>query len=44
VVPSVLGKMLSDSTSGNSAKAMETMLQMKKLDIAALKSAYESAS
>jgi predicted 3-demethylubiquinone-9 3-methyltransferase (glyoxalase superfamily) len=44
VVPSVLGKMLSDSTSGNSAKAMETMLQMKKLDIAALKSAYGSAS
>jgi predicted 3-demethylubiquinone-9 3-methyltransferase (glyoxalase superfamily) len=44
VIPAELGKMLSDSTSGNSARAMESMLQMKKLDIAALKSAYESAS
>jgi predicted 3-demethylubiquinone-9 3-methyltransferase (glyoxalase superfamily) len=44
VVPAVLGKMLSDSTSGNSARAMESMLQMKKLDIAALESAYRSAS
>jgi predicted 3-demethylubiquinone-9 3-methyltransferase (glyoxalase superfamily) len=44
VIPAELGKMLSDSTSGNSARAMESMLQMKRLDIAALKSAYESAS
>jgi predicted 3-demethylubiquinone-9 3-methyltransferase (glyoxalase superfamily) len=34
--------MLTDSTSGDSDKVMEAMLQMKKLDIAALKSAYGS--
>jgi predicted 3-demethylubiquinone-9 3-methyltransferase (glyoxalase superfamily) len=40
IVPRVLGQMLNDSTSGNSQKAMEAMLKMKKLDIAALKQAY----
>jgi predicted 3-demethylubiquinone-9 3-methyltransferase (glyoxalase superfamily) len=42
VVPTVLGEMLTDSASGDSDKVMEAMLQMKKLDIAALKSAYGS--
>ncbi len=44
IVPAELGKMLSDSTSGNSAKAMQAMLQMNKLDVATLKRAYESAA
>ena len=44
VVPAALGEMLGDSEHGNSAKAMEAMLQMKKLDIAALRQAYRSGS
>jgi len=42
IVPNVLGQMLSDSKSGNSAAAMEAMLKMKKLDIAVLQKAYRS--
>ena len=42
IIPAELGKMLSDSKSGNAAKAMQAMLQMKKLDVATLKRAYES--
>jgi len=42
VVPPVLGDMLS-SQSGKSAKVMEAMLKMDKLDIATLKQAYEEA-
>jgi len=42
IVPSVLGQMLSDPTSGNSGAALQAMLQMKKLDIAALERAYRS--
>jgi predicted 3-demethylubiquinone-9 3-methyltransferase (glyoxalase superfamily) len=44
IVPAALGQMLSDSEHGNSAKAMEAMLKMKKLDIAALRQAYGSDS
>jgi predicted 3-demethylubiquinone-9 3-methyltransferase (glyoxalase superfamily) len=44
IVPAALGQMLGDSEHGNSAKAMEAMLQMKKLDIAALQQAYGSKS
>ncbi len=44
IVPSALGQMLSDPTSGNSAKAMEAMLKMRKLDIATLRRAYGSGS
>ena len=40
IVPTALGRMLSDSKSGNSQKAMEAMLKMKKLDIEALQQAY----
>jgi predicted 3-demethylubiquinone-9 3-methyltransferase (glyoxalase superfamily) len=40
IIPEVLGKMLSDSKSGNSQAAMQAMLQMKKLDIAELERAY----
>ena len=42
IVPTVLGQMLSDAKSGNSAAAMEAMLQMKKLDIVTLQKAYHS--
>jgi predicted 3-demethylubiquinone-9 3-methyltransferase (glyoxalase superfamily) len=44
IVPAALGEMLSDSRHGNSAKALEAMLKMKKLDIATLTQAYRSAS
>ncbi len=43
IVPEVLGKMLSDSKSGNSDAAMQAMLKMKKLDIADLEKAYHGA-
>jgi len=42
IVPSVLGRMLSDSRSGNSDAALQAMLKMKKLDIAGLERAYRS--
>jgi predicted 3-demethylubiquinone-9 3-methyltransferase (glyoxalase superfamily) len=41
VVPTVLDKMLADPNPAKSQRAMKAMLQMKKLDIAALKRAYE---
>src|ERR1700682_380281 len=44
IVPAALGEMLGDSEHGNTAKAMKAMLQMKKLDIAALRQAYRSGS
>ncbi len=40
IVPTVLAEMLTDSKAGNSQRAMAAMLQMKKLDIAALERAY----
>ena len=40
VVPRVLVEMMSDPDSGKSGRAMEAMLQMKKIDIAELKRAY----
>ena len=42
VIPAELGRMLSDSASGNSAKAAEAMFKMRKLDIATLARAYHS--
>jgi predicted 3-demethylubiquinone-9 3-methyltransferase (glyoxalase superfamily) len=44
IVPEALGKMLSDSASGNSGAALQAMLKMKKLDIAELEKAYASAA
>ena len=44
IVPEVLGQMISDSHSGNSAAAVQAMLKMKKLDIAALQSAYKGSA
>jgi predicted 3-demethylubiquinone-9 3-methyltransferase (glyoxalase superfamily) len=43
IVPSVLGKYLSDKDAGKSARVMQAMLQMTKLDISKLKRAYEQA-
>jgi predicted 3-demethylubiquinone-9 3-methyltransferase (glyoxalase superfamily) len=40
VVPTILIEMLSDSDAAKSGRAMQAMLQMKKIDIAALKRAY----
>jgi predicted 3-demethylubiquinone-9 3-methyltransferase (glyoxalase superfamily) len=39
--PTILGEMLSDSDPEKSKRAMEAMLKMKKIDIAALKNAYD---
>ena len=44
VVPSALGQMMSDPKSGNPAKVMEALLNMRKLDLAALEQAYRSGS
>ena len=44
IVPEVLGQMLSDPKSGNSDAAMQAMLKMKKLDIAALEKAYRGSA
>jgi predicted 3-demethylubiquinone-9 3-methyltransferase (glyoxalase superfamily) len=41
VVPAALGEMLGDDRSGSPAKMMEALLKMNKLDIAALKKAYQ---
>jgi predicted 3-demethylubiquinone-9 3-methyltransferase (glyoxalase superfamily) len=41
VVPTVLAEMMSDPDKEKSGRAMEAMLQMKKLDIAALKTAFD---
>ena len=43
VVPTELQEMLTDETSEASQRAFEALLQMKKLDIAELKRAYEGA-
>jgi predicted 3-demethylubiquinone-9 3-methyltransferase (glyoxalase superfamily) len=41
VVPTVLGEMMSNPDKEKAGRAMEAMLQMKKLDIAELKRAFE---
>ena len=40
VVPTVLGKLLADKDAKKSQRVMQAMLQMKKIDIAALEKAY----
>jgi predicted 3-demethylubiquinone-9 3-methyltransferase (glyoxalase superfamily) len=40
IIPSALGEMLQDRDPGKSAQVMKTMMQMDKIDIAALKRAY----
>lgn len=44
VIPSSLGRMLSDAAGGDAAKATEAMLSMGKLDIKALEAAYRGDS
>ncbi len=44
VVPAALGEMMGDPASGNSAKVMEALLQMHKIDIATLRHAYGNGS
>lgn len=41
VFPTVLGELLDDPDPEKAGRVMQTMLQMKKIDIAALKQAYE---
>ncbi len=41
VVPTSLGKMMSDAKSGNPAKVMEALLKMGKLDLKTLENAYK---
>ena len=42
-VPTILPDLLADKTPGRAERVMQALLQMKKLDIAALKRAAESA-
>ncbi len=41
IVPSILGKMLHDKDVKKSERVMQVLLKMKKLDIEALKQAYD---
>lgn len=41
IVPTVLGEMLQDKNAEKSGRVMKALLQMKKLDIEALKQAYD---
>ena len=41
IVPRQLGEMLSDSDKEKAGRVMDAMLQMKKIDLAALEAAYE---
>lgn len=43
IIPSVLGELLGDKDPEKSARVMQAMMQMVKLDIAGLKQAYEQA-
>lgn len=44
VVPAALGQMMGDPASGNTAKVMEELLKMHKIDLATLRQAYRSGS
>jgi predicted 3-demethylubiquinone-9 3-methyltransferase (glyoxalase superfamily) len=44
IVPPVLGKILGDKDPEKAKRVMQAMLQMHKIDIAALKQAYEQGS
>ncbi|HXI58959.1 MAG TPA: VOC family protein [Polyangia bacterium] len=41
ITPTILAKLMTDKDPAKSARVMNAMMQMKKLDIAALKKAYE---
>jgi predicted 3-demethylubiquinone-9 3-methyltransferase (glyoxalase superfamily) len=44
IVPAALGEMMGNPAGGNTAKVMEALLKMGKLDIAGLRRAYQSGS
>lgn len=44
IVPTALGKMLSDHNSKKTSRMMQALLQMDKLDIAKLEAAYEGST
>jgi predicted 3-demethylubiquinone-9 3-methyltransferase (glyoxalase superfamily) len=44
IVPEVLGELLGSTNTEKSQKVMQAMLQMKKIDIAKLKSVYETGN
>lgn len=44
IIPPILGKLISDDDEQKSGRAMQAMLQMTKIDIKALKQAYEGKS
>ena len=44
IIPADLGEMLSNPAGGNTQRAGEAMMKMNKLDIAALRAAYNSGS
>lgn len=41
IIPSILPRLLNDNDKSKAGKAMQAMMQMKKIDIAALKKAYD---
>jgi len=43
IIPSILGKMFQDQNAKRARRVMEAMLQMRKIDIAKLKHAYDQA-
>jgi predicted 3-demethylubiquinone-9 3-methyltransferase (glyoxalase superfamily) len=43
IIPTILGKLLSDKDAAKSQRVMQAMLQMKKIDIARLKQAADQA-
>ena len=42
VIPAELGELLGDPDPGRSARAMQAMLQMRKIDVAALRAAADA--
>lgn len=44
IVPEVLGELLGSANTEKSQRAMQSMLQMKKIDIAKLRSAFETGN
>lgn len=44
IVPTILGKLMQDQDPKKSARVMQAMLQMKKINIKKLKEAYESSA